>query len=111
MDCGTYVVHFAKLFLSDPTFFEGYIQVSIRINNHISRPHIFFYQAKEYADYQQVWQDDEAKLMRGHIASMILQDKLGSSKALKLLKQDIEKYHPGDDVQIVVSMGDLLDFA
>lgn len=39
---------------------------------------------------------------------MVLEDKLGSDKALKLLKEDIEKYHAGDKVQIVGS--ELLNF-
>lgn len=69
---------------------------------------IFIYQAKKYADYQQVWKENEAKLMRGQIAIMVLEDKLGSDKALKLLKKDIDKYYAGDEVQIVGS--ELLNF-
>ena len=68
-----------------------------------------FYQAKKYTDHLQVWREDEAKLMRGHIAIMILEDKLGSDKALKQFKKVVERYYAGHEVQIVGSKSDQLN--
>ena len=47
--------------------------------------------------------------MRGHIAIMILEDKLGSDKALKQFKKVVERYYAGHEVQIVGSKSDLLN--
>lgn len=56
------------------------------------------FQAHEHSNYEEVWKAEEAQLMRGHIALMVLQDKLGSKHALRLFEQDIEKYQPGTHV-------------
>ena len=41
---------------------------------------------------------------------MVLEDKLGSDKALEQFKKVVDKYYAGHEVQIVGSKSDLLDF-
>lgn len=41
---------------------------------------------------------------------MVLEDKLGSDKALEQFKKVVDKYYAGHEVQIVGSKSDILDF-
>ena len=41
---------------------------------------------------------------------MVLEDTLGSDKALEQFKEVVDKYYAGHEVQIVGSKSDLLDF-
>lgn len=62
----------------------------------------WFWQSIHHSNFEKIWKADEAKSMRRDIALMILEDKLGSSRALRLLAKDVEKYHAGQmEVQIV----------
>jgi len=79
-DCGIYVLHFVKVFLSDPEFFTEFFQVWECATSYQTSFHPSTQQPGKRSDIHDIWRMDNFSTLRQDLLSYILSVELAAEK-------------------------------